>query len=107
MSSRILIQEAQGNQRNIEDRAPYGMPINETDGVEPSVLPLNMLGVSLALMQFMQVALKIADRTPRDLKFFLPNWELDESDRTTRPDCECISSIGAGDTFIIRPVTMD
>jgi hypothetical protein len=107
LSSRVLIQEAQGNQRDIENRAPYGMPIDETDGVEPSVLPLNMLGVSLALMQFMQVALKITDRTPRDLKFFLPNWELDESDRTIRPDCECISSIGAGDTFIIRPVTMD
>jgi len=44
--------------------------------VEPSVLALNMTGVSLALMQFMQVTLGITCRTPRDLKFsFLSgNW---------------------------------
>ena len=34
LSSRILTQEAQGNQRDIENRAPYGLPIEETDGVD-------------------------------------------------------------------------
>lgn len=66
-----------------------------------------MLGVSLALMEFMQVALNITERTPHDLKFILPEWELDESDRTAQPDCDCIISVGAADTLDIAPVVMD
>ena len=81
LTSYGLTKEAQGRQQGIEKRIPYGLPLEDTDGVEPSVLPLNMLGVSLALMEFMQVGLKITDRTPNDLKFILPEWELDESDR--------------------------
>jgi hypothetical protein len=99
-----LTREAQGAQRGVEDRIPYGLTLEETDGVEPSVLPLNMLGVSLALMEFMQVALKISTRTPNDLKFFLPEWELDESDRSPRESCDCVLTVALGDTLIIRPV---
>jgi hypothetical protein len=107
LSSHLLVQEAQGVQRGIERRVGYGLPVEATDGVEPSVLPLNMLGVSLALMQFLQVALKITSRTPNDLKFFLPEWELDESDLPAQTDCICVTSIGVGDTVRIRPVTME
>lgn len=77
-----LTREAQGNQRGIEISIPYGLPLEDIDGVEPSVLALNLAGVGLALMEFMQVALQITDRTPRDLKLLLPEWELDESDST-------------------------
>jgi hypothetical protein len=66
-----------------------------------------MLGVSLALMEFMQVGLKITDRTPNDLKFILPEWELDESDRRVRDNCGCVMSLGAADTLRIRPVLME
>jgi len=104
ISSHVLTLEAQGKQRGIETRVTYGLPLEETEGVEPSVLPLNMLGVSLALMEFMQVALKITVRTPNDLKFILPQWELDESDRLVDSTCDCVASIGAGDTLNIRPV---
>lgn len=107
LTSYALTQEAQGNQQGIEKRVPYGIPLDDTGGVEPSVLPLNMLGVSLALMEFMQVALNITERTPHDLKFILPEWELDESDRTAQPDCDCIISVGAADTLDIAPVVMD
>jgi hypothetical protein len=107
LSSHLLTQEAQGVQRGIERRVAYGLPAEAIDGVEPSVLPLNMLGVSLALMQFLQVALKITSRTPNDLKFFLPEWELDESDLPAQTDCICVTSIGVGDTVRIRPVTVE
>lgn len=107
LTSYGLTREAQGKQQGIEKRIPYGLPLEDTDGVEPSVLPLNMLGVSVALMQFMQVVLKITDRTPNDLKFILPEWELDESDRPAHRDCGCIVSLGAGDTLHIRPVLME
>jgi hypothetical protein len=107
LSSYVLTQEAQGKQQGIENRVPYGIPIEETDGVEPSVLPLNMLGVSLALMEFMQVVLKITTRTPNDLKFILPEWELDESDRQVQPNCDCMLSLAAADTLHIRPVLME
>jgi hypothetical protein len=107
LTSYKLMREAQGKQRDIEKRIPYGLPLEDTDGFEPSVLPLNMLGVSLALMQFMQVVLKITDRTPNDLKFILPQWELDESDRAARVDCDCIVSLAAGDSLHIRPVRME
>ncbi len=107
LTSYGLTREAQGRQQGIEKRIPYGLSLEDTDGVEPSVLPLNMLGVSLALMQFMQVALKITDRTPNDLKFILPEWELDESDRPARADCDCTASLGAGDTLHIRPVYVE
>src|SRR5205085_230019 len=89
LSSRRLTREAQGNQRGAEARAGYGLPAETTDGVEPSVLPLNLLGAGLAMMEFMQVALQVSDRTPRDLKFFLPQWELDESDLAPRAVCGC------------------
>jgi hypothetical protein len=107
LTSYRLTQEAQGRQHGVEKRIPYGIPLEATDGVEPSVLPLNMLGVSLALMEFMQVALKITVRTPNDLKFILPEWELDESDRQAKGDCDCISTVGLGDTLLIRPVVME
>lgn len=85
-------------------RAGYGLPVEATDGVEPSVLPLNLLGAGLALMEFMQVALHVSDRTPNDLKFFLPQWELDESDLQARADCGCQSDIALGDMAQITPV---
>lgn len=107
ITSNILTREAQGSQRGIEKRVPYGLTLDQTDGVEPSVLPLNMLGVSLALMEFMQVALRIATRTPNDLKFFLPEWELDESDRVQRKDCDCVQNSAAGETVEISPVVME
>jgi hypothetical protein len=44
LTSRRLTLEAQGNQRGIENRVPYGLTLEETDGVEPSVLPLNLAG---------------------------------------------------------------
>jgi hypothetical protein len=66
-----------------------------------------MLGVSLALMEFAQVALKITVRTPNDLKFILPEWELDESYRPTRRECDCVRIVGLGDTLPIRPVVME
>src|SRR6266576_5419831 len=101
------MREAQGVQQAIEKKIPYGLPLEQTDGVEPSVLPLNMLGVSLALIEFMQVALKITTRTPNDLKFFLPEWELDESDRPIHPGCDCVTSCAFGDTLRIAPIVMD
>jgi hypothetical protein len=107
LTSYRLTQEAQGRQQGVEKRIPYGIPLEATDGVEPSVLPLNMLGVSLALMEFMQVALKITVRTPNDLKFILPEWELDETDRPTRRECDCVTTVGLGDTLPIRPVVME
>ncbi len=102
-----LTREAQGAQRGIENRIPYGLTLDQTDGVEPSVLPLNMLGVSLALMEFMQVALCITVRTPNDLKFFLPEWELDESDRPIQKSCDCVLTAALGDVLPIAPVVMD
>ena len=66
-----------------------------------------MLGVSLALMEFMQVGLKITGSNASDLKFILPQWELDESDRPARGDCGCVTSLGAADTLHIRPVLME
>src|SRR5260370_4009456 len=107
ITSYVLMREAQGVQRGIEDQIPYGLTLEETDGVEPSVLPLNMLGVSLGLMEFMQVALKITTRTPNDLKFFLPQWELDESDRPTRQSCDCVLTSSLGDALTITPVIME
>jgi hypothetical protein len=90
--------------RGIEDRAPYGLPLDETDGVEPSVLPLNLTGVGLALLQFMQLALKVTERTPRDLKLFLPEWELDESDLDTVVECSTEVATAMGDAARIPPV---
>lgn len=106
LSSYGLTREAQGSQQGIEFRVPYGLTATQTDGIEPSVLPLNMVSVSLALMEFMQVALKITTRTPHDLKFTIPEWELDESDRAVRIDCDCISSVRMADAIRIRPVQM-
>jgi hypothetical protein len=104
LSSHRLTREAQGAQRGAEKRAPYGLPLEETDGVEPSVLPLNVAGAGLALLEFMQVALCVCERTPRDLKLFLPAWELDESDLDCLPDCACLTDVALGDAARIRPV---
>jgi hypothetical protein len=41
------------------------------------------------------------------LKFILPEWELDESDRLTRRECDCVTTVGLGDTLPIRPVVME
>lgn len=106
LTSYALMREAQGQQQGVEQRAPYGLTLKQTDGVEPSVLPLNLLGVSLALMEFMQVALGITSRTPNDLKFFLPEWELDESDLPARKGCSCLTDVGLGDQVRIDPVVM-
>jgi molybdopterin-synthase adenylyltransferase len=105
LTSMRLMREAQGNQRNAENRIPYGLSLDQTDGVEPSVLPLNLTGIGLALMEFMQVALNITKRTPRDLKLFLPEWELDESDLNTSLDCGTESDTGLGDVVRINPVS--
>jgi len=59
LTSRRLTREAQGTQRDAERRLAYGLPLDPSDGIEPSVLPVNMAGVGLALLEFMQVALKI------------------------------------------------
>jgi hypothetical protein len=102
-----LMREAQGRQRGIERKAAYGLEFDQTDGVEPSVMPLNMLGVSLALIEFMQVALRVTERTPNDLKFILPEWELDESDRKAAGACDCIMSIAMGEALTINPIIED
>lgn len=107
LSSRELTREAQGMQRGAEERIAYGLPLDATDGVEPSVLPLNMFGTALAFIEFMQVALGITERTPRDLKLILPQWELDESDLNAVADCECQMQIGFGDAVEILPVITD
>jgi len=104
LSSRRLTREAQGSQRDAEMRLPYGLSLEETDGEEPSVLPLNLTGAGLALILFIQVALRITERTPRDLKFILPQWELDESDLGNLSECECVKDIALGDTKKIRSV---
>jgi hypothetical protein len=78
--------------------------LEETDGVEPSVLPLNLTGVGLAMLEFMQVALKVTTRTPRDLKLFLPEWELDESDLDTVVECSTEAATAMGDATRIAPV---
>jgi hypothetical protein len=105
LTSRALMREAQGQQPGAERRAAYGLSLEDTDGVEPSVLPLNLAGVGLALLQFMQVALGICSRTPRDLRLILPEWELDESDLGIRQDCDCIHNTARGDTLTILPYT--
>jgi hypothetical protein len=104
LSSYRLTREAQGNQRGAENRIPYGLPLEATDGIEPSVLPLNLAGAGLALLEFMQVALQVSTRTPRDLKLFLPAWELDESDLDCLPDCACLTDVALGDALTIQPV---
>ena len=104
LSNERLMHEAQGTQRDAERRIPYGLPLDATDGVEPSVLALNLTGAGLALLQFMQVALRVTERTPRDLKLFLPEWELDESDLSTIPGCAAEEDTAGGDTVPIRPV---
>jgi hypothetical protein len=104
LSGHRLMREAQGNQRGAENRVPYGLPLEEAETIEPSVLPLNIAGVGLALMQFMQVALRVSERTPRDLKLILPQWELDESDLDCRADCGCVTDVALGDAARILPV---
>jgi len=104
LSSHRLTREAQGAQRDAERHIPYGIPLDQTDEVEPSVLALNLAGAGLALLEFMQVALRITNRTPWDLKLFLPEWELDESDLRRMPDCATEVATACGDTFVITPI---
>jgi molybdopterin-synthase adenylyltransferase len=104
LTSMGLMREAQGSQRGAEHRIAYGLPLDETDGVEPSVLPLNLVGTGLALMEFMQVALKVTERTPYDLKLILPEWELDESDLGSSGTCWTEAQTGLGDAVKINPV---
>jgi hypothetical protein len=98
-----LMREAQGTQRGIEDRIAYGLTAEDTGGVEPSVLPLNLTGVGLALLQFMQVVMRITTRTPKDLKLMLPEWELDESDLETISGCKTEQNTARGDSVAITP----
>jgi ThiF family protein len=100
-----LTREAQGAQRGTEVRFAYGLTAAQTEHVEPSVLALNMAGVGLALLQFMQIAMRITPRTPSDLKLLLPEWELDESDLATEPDCTTEANTGRGDSVAITPTT--
>jgi len=97
-----LMREAQGNQGGIENR--YGVDVDAQDDTEPSVLPLNLAGVGLALLEFMQITLGITAKTPNDLKMILPEWELDESDLSSIPDCATETSTALGDAAKIRPV---
>jgi hypothetical protein len=57
----------------------------------------------LAFLEFTQVALRVTARTPRDLKLFLPQWELDERDLTVLPDCSCATDVALGDALETRP----
>jgi hypothetical protein len=104
LSSYRLMREAQGTQRGIENRVAYGLTPAQTDGVEPSVLPLNLAGVGLALLEFMQVVMRITNRTPRDLKLILPEWELDESDLQSVTGCRTEHNVARGDSMSINPV---
>jgi hypothetical protein len=103
LSSRALTLEAQGTQQGAERRAAYGLPLNETEGIEPSVLPLNLTSAGLALLQFMQVALRITEKVPKKLRLMLPEWELDESDLSIKESCPCQGDVASGDTLRIRP----
>lgn len=103
LSSERLTREAQGVQAVIERRIPYGIPLTLTDGVEPSVLPLNMTSASLALMSFTQLCFHLAARTPQELRVRLPQWELDENELPSRPGCSCRTDIALGDELEIRP----
>ena len=98
------MREAQGDQRGIEDRVAYGLTPEQTDGVEPSVLPLNMAGAAIALLEFMQIAMAITARTPNDLKLILPEWELDECDLTSMAGCATEQAVSRGDSAQIAPV---
>lgn len=100
-----LTREAQGNQRGAEYRIAYGLTGEQTEHVEPSVLPLNIAGVGLALLQFMQIGMRITSRTPTDLKLLLPEWELDESDLTTISDCVDEMNVARGDSVTITPTS--
>jgi hypothetical protein len=103
ITSARLTREAQGNQRGAEYRIAYGLTGEQTEHVEPSVLPLNIAGVGLALLQFMQIGMRITSRTPTDLKLLLPEWELDECDLTTVPDCVDEMNVARGDSVAIAP----
>lgn len=105
LSPRALTREAQGAQAGAEMRAGYGLSL--TGGPEepdPSVLPLNLAGVGLAMLQFMQLVLHVTPKTPRNLSLRMPLWDLDESDLEAQADCGCVADIGLGDTCQIRPV---
>jgi molybdopterin/thiamine biosynthesis adenylyltransferase len=104
LSPRALTLEAQGAQRGAELRAGYGLDVTTDEAVDPSVLPLNLAGVSLAMLQFMQLVLRVTPKTPCNLTLRMPGWELDESDLDTLPDCGCVQDVALGDTCVIRPV---
>lgn len=108
LSPRALKREAQGVQRDAERRAGYGLNVTSDDGeIEPSVLPLNLTGVGLAMLQFMQLVMQLTPRSPRNLTMRMPLWELDECDLEALPDCGCVNDIGLGDACNIRPVEPD
>jgi hypothetical protein len=103
ITSERLTQEAQGDQRGVERRVAYGVPLEATDGVEPSVLPLNLTSAGLAMMLFMQLLFGVGGRTPTALRFYTPAWEIDESDLSPRASCGCIADCGRGDAARISP----
>lgn len=99
-----LRREAQGKQAGIEERAAYGLPVEDHDDVDPSVLPFNLMSVALALLHVFQVVFQMTPRTAHDLRFLLPTWEIDESDLKPRPDCDCQTNVALGEALDIRPV---
>lgn len=103
ISSERLTQEAQGNQRGVERRAAYGLGLDQTDGVEPSVLPLNLTSAGLAMMLFMQLAFGVGGRLPNAMRFYTPAWEIDESDVAPRPGCGCQTDLARGEAARIAP----
>jgi hypothetical protein len=108
LSPRNLKREAQGLQRDAERRAGYGLELTgDGDGIEPSVFPLNLTGVSLAMLQFMQLVMQLTPTTPRNLSMRFPLWELDQSDLDALPDCGCVNDVGLGDICDVRPVELD
>jgi hypothetical protein len=104
LSPRALTREAQGAQRGAERGAGYGMKITHDVEADPSVLPLNLVGAGLAMLEFMQVVMRLTPKTPRNLSMRMPEWELDESDLDALQDCGCINDVALGDTIAIRPV---
>jgi molybdopterin/thiamine biosynthesis adenylyltransferase len=104
LSPRRLTYEAQGSQGGAERRAGYGLSIDGSADIAPSVLPLNLTGVGLAMLEFMQVVMRLTPLTPRNLTLRMPGWELDQSDLDALSDCGCVNEVARGDTCLVRPV---
>lgn len=99
-----LVAEAQGSQRNAERRIPYGLPLTATEGVEPSVLPLNTAGVGLAMLLFMQIVCRVTTETPLGRRLILPKWELTDNDLRCLPGCDHEAVLALGEQATINPV---